>query len=283
MIGRLKAQFPVAFLCDRLGVSTSGYYEAATRIPGPRELRRSQLSIEVIAAFAASHNADGYRKIAVTLRRAGTVVNPKTVGSIMSELGLISPQAARQFRVARRRSRRGKDPVDLLNRDFSCARVGQILVGDITYVPTKEGWLYVATVIDLASRTVLGHATGSRMTTTLIIRALRKARATGLVPVGAIFHSDHGVQYRSRIFVRECGTGILRSMGAKFQCWDNAVAETFFSKLKGERLNWLTFTTRRAAASEVDNYITHFNTTRLHQGLGYITPAEKLTELQHVA
>jgi putative transposase len=190
LISRLKAQFPVAFLCHRLGVSISGYYEAAARQPGPREIRRSLLSVEVIAAFARSRQADGYRKVAARLRRDGTVVNPKTVASIMSELGLISPQAARQFKIARRRASRGKDPVDLLNRDFSCAAVGQILVGDITYVPTKEGWLYVATVIDLASRTVLGHASGSRMTTALIIKALRKARATGLVPVGAIFHSD---------------------------------------------------------------------------------------------
>lgn len=283
MIGRLKAQFPVAFLCDRLGVSRSGYYEAVAGQPGPRALRRAALSVQVIAAFAKSLQVDGYRKVTATLRREGTHANPKTVASIMGELGLISPQAARQFRVAQRRESRGKDPVDLLNRDFRCAVVGQILVGDITYVSTKEGWLYVATVIDLASRTVLGHASGSRMTTSLIIRALRNARATGLVPVGAIFHSDHGAQYRSRKFARECGTGILRSMGGKFQCWDNAVAETFFQKLKTERLNWLTFTTRRAAASEVDNYIKHFNTARLHQSLDYNTPAEKLAQLQHAA
>lgn len=283
MIDRLKAHFPVAFLCDRLGVSRSGYYEAASRLLGPRETRRSQLTVEVIDAFAKSHQVDGYRKVAWTLRRNGTHVNRKTVASIMGELGLISPQAARQFKVARQRARRTKDPVDLLNRDFSCTQVGQILVGDITYVPTGEGWLYVATVIDLASRAVLGHASGSRMTSQLIIRALRKARTTGLVPVGAIFHSDHGPQYRSRAFARECGKGILRSMGAKFQCWDNAVAESFFSKLKTERLHWLEFSTRRAATAEVNNYITHFNTSRLHQGLGYITPAERITELQLAA
>jgi transposase InsO family protein len=234
-------------------------------------------------AFAEARQADGHRKITASLRRGGIRVNRKTVAGIMRELGLVSPQAARQFRLAKRRARRGKDPADLLARNFSSLRVGTVLVGDITYVPTKQGWLYVATVIDLASRSVLGHASGARMTTALIIKALRRARATGLVPAGAIFHSDHGAQYRSRQFARECGSGIRQSMGAKFQCWDNAVAETFFSKLKTERLHWLNFTTRKAAALEVDDYIAHFNTTRLHQGLGYITPAEKILELEQAA
>jgi len=201
----------------------------------------------------------------------------------MRLLGLLSPGAERHFRRARARAGRRADPTDLLNRDFSSITPGRVLTGDITYVPTRQGWLYLATVIDLSTRMVLGHATGSRQTAGLVIRALRNARSTGLVPAGAIFHSDHGVQYRSKAFARECGTGIRRSMGARYQCWDNAVAESFFSKLKTERLDWLTFTTRQAAATEIGNYIQHFNTTRLHQGLGYRTPAERLTELQTAA
>lgn len=284
MITRLRAQFPVVFLCDRLGVSRSAYYEAATAVPGPRALRRGVLTGEVIAAFAASNRVDGYRKVTAALGRSGIQVDRKTVNEIMTGLGLISLSAARHFTVAARRARRSGDPVDLLGRDFSCLSVGQILVGDITYVRTGEGWLYVATVIDLASRSVLGHATGSRQTTGLIIRALRAAQGAGLVPVGAIFHSDHGTQYRSKKFTRECGkAGIRRSMGAKFECWDNAVAESFFSKLKTERLDWIDFHTRRAAKIEVDNYITNFNTKRLHQTLGYKTPAERLEELQLAA
>jgi transposase InsO family protein len=118
------------------------------------------------------------------------------------------------------------------------------------------------------------------MAAPLIIRALAMAIATGHVKPGAVFHSDHGVQYRSKRFENFCGRhGILRSMGAKLQCWDNAAAETFFSKLKTERLNWCTFVTRRAARTEVSDYIEHFNTARLHQTLGYATPAERLTTL----
>lgn len=215
------------------------------------------------------------------MRRQGIHVNRKTVNTIMTELGLVSPAAARHYRTARRRAERSKDPVDLLDRDFSSLEPGRVLVGDITYVATGEGWLHVATVIDLASKAVLGHASGSRQTSQLIIRALRNAKASGLVPVGAVFHSDHGTQYRSKPFIDECGRhGIRRSMGARFECWDNAAAETFFSKLKTERLDWHLFATRQAAASEVDDYIRHFNTQRLHQNLGYQTPIERLLQLE---
>ena len=118
------------------------------------------------------------------------------------------------------------------------------------------------------------------MTTTLVIRALEMARRSGLIVPGSIFHSDHGTQYRSRKFAKYCGRhGIHRSMGAKMQCWDNAAAETFFSKLKNERLSFLTFTTRAAAKAEIVDYIEHFNNVRLHQCLDYQTPAWKLAEM----
>jgi putative transposase len=277
----LKAQFPVTFLCQQLGVSRSGYY--AWSAPSPGRSRRSDLIVEIIDAFTTSGRVAGYRKVTAALHRRAIPVNRKTVARQMRLLGLLSPGAERQFRRAKARAGRRLDPADLLNRDFRSIAPGRVLVGDITYVPTREGWLYVATVIDLASRMVLGHATGTRQTAALAIRALRKARVSGLVPVGAIFHSDHGVQYRSKAFARECGSGIRRSMGGRYECWDNAVAESFFSKLKTERLDWITFTTRKAAATEVDSYVEHFNTTRLHQGLGYRTPVERLTELQTAA
>jgi len=268
-------------MCDQLGVSRSSYYDWNT--PSAARTKRSELMLAVLDAFTRSHHADGYRKVTATLHRKGFTANRKTVARQMNLLGLISPGAQRQFRRAKQRAARGKDPVDLLSRDFRTLEPGRVLVGDITYVPTHEGWLYVATVIDLATRMVLGCATGSRQTAGLAIRALRNARASGLVQAGAIFHFDHGIQYRSKAFARECGKGIRRSMGARFECWDNAVAESFFSKLKTERLDWLTFITRKAAASEVDRYIEHFNNTRLHQGLGYLTPGERLTQLQQAA
>jgi putative transposase len=280
LITRLKADFPVSYLCQKLGVSRAGFYERVDRGSSATRRRNDALTAEVLCQFAASNRAAGYRKITAALVRQGTIVDRKTVAGIMRRLGLISPAAQRAFRVANRRSTRLADPADLLLREFSSLTAGAILVGDITYVATRQGWLYVATVIDLASRAVLGHATGSRMTTQLVIRAMNAAMETGHVRSGAVFHSDHGSQYRSKRFAKFCGQhGILRSMGAKMQCWDNAPAETFFSKLKTERLDWCTFTTRRAARTEVTNYIEHFNTARLHQSLGYATPAERLAQL----
>jgi transposase InsO family protein len=284
LIARLRAEFPVSYLCRKVAVSTSGFYEWAGRVPSATRQRNDQLTGQVIIAFAASNQASGYRKVTAALARQGNTVDRKTIAGIMRRLGLISPAAERAFKTAKRRTQASADPVDLLLRDFSCLVPGAIMVGDITYVATREGWLYLATVIDLASRAVLGYASGSRMTTQLIIRAMTMAIATGHVKPGAVFHSDHGTQYRSKRFTKYCGKhGILRSMGAKMQCWDNAAAETFFSKLKNERLNWLTFTTRRAARDEVISYITHFNTARLHQTLGYATPAERLAELTQAA
>jgi putative transposase len=280
----MKADFPVTYLCQKLGVSTSAFYDWSISRSTAMNRRRDAVTGMVIEEFARSNNVSGYRKVTAAIHRRGQPVNRKTIAAIMSELGLMSPAVHRRFRRASRRRTLGKDPADLLLREFDSVVPGAILVGDITYVPTREGWLYVATVIDLATRAVLGFATGNRQTTSLIIRAMTTARKSGLIGPGAIFHTDHGTQYRSKQFSNYCRqAGIHRSMGARMQCWDNAAAESFFSKLKSERLDWITFTTRRAATREVTDYITHFNTARLHQTLGYKTPHEKLEELRPAA
>jgi len=277
----MKAQFPVSYLCERFGVSESGFHAWRGRPQSVRSAQRSVLMAKVLGAFIDSGRADGHRKIAVTLAvDHGLPANRKTVLKAMRSLGVMPPAAQAAFRRAAARARVVPDPPDLLNRRFDFTIPGTVLVGDITYVPTKEGWLYVATVIDLATRMVLGHASGKRQTTGLIVTALRRAIRTGIIAAGAIFHSDHGTQYRSKQFTRFCGQhAIRRSMGAKFECWDNAVAESFFSKLKNERLRWLTFTTRQAATWEVRDYIDTFNHKRRHQALGYATPAETMTRL----
>jgi putative transposase len=284
LIARLKADFPVSFLCNRLQVSVSGFYDWAGAGETRTLRRRIELTGQVMTAFAVSRQAAGYRKVTAALHRSGTAVNRKTVAGIMREHGLVPAATARAFRIAKIRRARGTDPVDLLNRDFNPSRPGAVLVGDITQIPTGQGWLYLATVIDLASRKVLGHATGGRMDAGLAVRALAAARRSGLLRPGTVFHSDHGSQYRSIPFQRHCRRhGILRSMGARFQCWDNAVAESFFAQLKNERLHAIRFTSRTAAAAEVDRFVEHYNTGRLHQALGYRTPEERLTELLEAA
>jgi putative transposase len=285
MIDRLKADFPISYLCEKLGASPAGYYAWRNRPISNRGQRRWSLTAQVLGLFVASERADGHRKITASLHAAGVKANRKTVASTMQGLGIMPPSAEAAFRKAATRARATEDPKDLLERDFSShVEPGKVTVGDITYVATSEGWVHVATVIDLASRKVLGWASGKRQTADLVIRAMRNAIATGLVSEGSIFHSDHGIQYRSKKFSRFCAKhGIRRSMGARFECWDNAVAESFFSKMKSERLNWLKFTTRAAAIYEVGRYIRHFNQKRRHQTLGYATPDESLARLTRLA
>lgn len=281
MIDRLRAQFPVTYLCSKLRVSTSGFYDWINAGPTRTAVRREELTKRIQETFDASHQAAGYRKVTAALHRQDVIANRKTVASIMASLGLQSPAAQRAFRRAKLRAARIADPADLLRRDFGSLTPGTVLVGDITYVQTRQGWLYVATVIDLATRSVLGFATGAKQGADIAVRALRVAATTGVIRPGAIFHTDHGTQYRSKRFARYCSAnGIRRSMGARMQCWDNAAAESFFSKLKSERLDWIDFATRRQAATEVTSYISHFNTERLHQGLEYSTPTEMLNRLQ---
>jgi transposase InsO family protein len=281
VIDGLKADFGITYLCGKLGVTESGYHARRSRPLSAREARRWELTARVLGAFVASGRADGHRKITATLNADGIPVNPKTVLRVMRGLGIMPAAARAAYRKAAARARRSPDPADLVERRFAdVVAPGTVLVGDITYVATGEGWLYLATVIDLATRMVLGWATGKRQTAELVVKAMRRAQTSGHVEPGAIFHSDHGTQYRSKRFARFCiRHGIRRSMGKNFECWDNAVAESFFSKIKNERLRWLRLATRRHATREIADYIHYFNTHRRHQSLGYATPAETLTRL----
>ena len=272
----MKAEFPVSFMCEKLGVSTSAYYEWMR--PSAGRQARTELVLQVDDAFQSTGCMDGYRKVTATLRRRGIVRDRKTIARLMRAHGMVGFVARRQFERAKQRQNRPSDPPDLLGREFTSDEPGEVLVSDITYVRTGQGWLFVAVVIDVASRIVLGYATGKTQTAALVIRALHAARATGIVAPDAIVHSDHGVQYRSRAFARACGHRIRRSMGAHFQCWDNAVAESFFSKLKTEHLDRVTFLTRQTAAAAVDEFVARYNNHRLHQSLDYQTPAERLVQ-----
>lgn len=278
----MKADFSIQYLCRKFGVSESGYHAWKTRPLSATAQRRAVLHAKVLGLFVRSLYTVGHRKIAADLRiDHGLPVNPKSVLKAMKAMKLMPRATEAAFERAAARARASADPEDLVDRHFSdVLEPGMVLVGDITYVRTDEGWLYVATVIDLASRSVIGWASGARQTAELVVTALRRALRSGHVKENAIFHSDHGTQYRSKRFARFCRKhSIRRSMGKNFQCWDNAVAESFFSKLKQERLRWQRFTTQAQATNAVADYIQYFNTARRHQSLDYATPAEKLTEL----
>ena len=168
---------------------------------------------------------------------------------------------------------------------FTADQPGRRLVGDITYLRTGEGWLYLATVIDLATRMVIGWQLADHMRTSLVVDALQMAITHGHVRPGAIFHSDRGAQYTSTEFTRYCAGGdVSTSVGRTGVCWDNAVAESFFAALKNEMYHREHFPTRARARFAVADYIEVFyNRSRLHSRLGYRTPAEALSDYQHCA
>jgi putative transposase len=275
-----KANYDVAFMCRLLHVPRSSFYAWRNRAETAGQARRRQLASEVARVFTAGRGAYGCRRVAAQLNREGHDCSVGLVADLMRELGL----AAVQPRAYKRTTTRGEDPLDspdLIGRDFSTdGTPGQRLVGDITYLRTGEGWLYLATVLDLATRMVVGWQMAPHMRTSLILDALEMARAGGHVQAGAVFHSDRGAQYTSTEFHQHCQRIRVRtSVGRTGVCWDNAVAESFFSALKNEMFHHHRFATRARARFAVADYIEIFyNRQRLHSSLGYRTPTEALND-----
>jgi transposase InsO family protein len=244
--------------------------------------------VQVARVFTVGRGAYGCRRVTAQLNRDGHDCSVGLVADLMHEAGL----AAVQPRAYKRTTVRGEDPVDspdLIARDFTPGRAGggpgERLVGDITYLRTGQGWLYLATVIDLATRMVVGWQMAEHMRTSLIVDALAMARDDGHVAPGAIFHSDRGTQYTSAEFHQYCqGIAVRTSVGRTGVCWDNAVAESFFSTLKNEMFHHQNFDTRARARFAVADYIEVFyNRRRLHSSLGYRTPHEALTSYRTAA
>ena len=267
-------------MCGLLGVARSTYYAWRGRTETPTAARRRELAERITNIFEDSRQTFGCRRIAARLNRDGHECSVGLVADLMRELGL----RAAQPRAYKRTTIPGEAPVespDLIERDFDPASSapGERLVGDITYLRTGEGWLYLATVIDLATRMVVGWQLADHMRTSLVVDALAMGIDAGLIAPDAIFHSDRGCQYTSREFHRFCKDNLIRtSVGRTGVCWDNAAAESFFAALKNEMYYRHTFATRARARFAVADYIEVFyNRRRLHSTLGYRTPFEALT------
>src|SRR3954466_1623784 len=224
-----KANYPVAVMCRLLQVPRSSFYAWTTRVETPTRARRRALAVEVAKEFTDSRQTSGCRRITAALNRRDIECSVGLVADLMRELGL----AAVQPRAYKRTTLPGNAPVtapDLLERDFTAQAPGRRLVGDITYLRTGEGWLYLATVIDLATRMVVGWQTAAHMRTALVTDAPQMAIDAGYVGDNAIFHSDRGTQYTSAEFdAFTTRNGIRRSRGRTGVCWDNAAAESFFA------------------------------------------------------
>lgn len=286
MIEAEKANYPIAWMCWMLQMPRSSFY--AWRERAERETatqaRRRELAVQVERVFEQQRQTAGCRRIAAQLNREGHSCSVGLVADLMRELGLraVQPRAYKQTTIP---GEAEASTPDLLEGDFTATEPGTRLVGDITYLRTGEGWLYLATVIDLATRMVIGWQMAAHMRTSLVVDALEMARTHGHLRPGAVFHSDRGAQYTSAAFAGYCDrVHVQPSMGRTGVCWDNAAAESFFATLKNEMYHRHTFTTRARARFAVAEYIEVFyNRTRLHSSLGYKTPAAALAEHQLAA
>ena len=268
-------------MCRLLEVPRSTFYAWRALTETPTAARRRQLAVHVRRVFDRGRSVYGCRRVAAQLNREGHECSVGLVVELMRQLGLraVQPRAYERTTISARTT---VATPDLIGRDFTATAPGRRLVGDITYLKTGEGWLYLATVIDLATRMVVGWQTAPHMRTSLIVDALAMAVDAGHVRSDAVFHSDRGAQYTSTEFATFCRRTLVRtSVGRTGVCWDNAAAESFFSALKNEMYHHQQFSTRGRARFAVADYIEIFyNRIRLHSTLGYRTPAEALTEFR---
>jgi transposase InsO family protein len=237
--------------------------------------RRELLKIKIKALFEASDGTYGYRRLHAALVRGGEQAGEELVRQLMRELGLVACQPAPWRPQTTEQGAAGPIP-DLVNRDFSAAAPGEKMVGDITYIPTWEGWLYLATVIDCATRKVVGWAMDDNYRTPLITAAIEMAARNAGLPADAVFHSDRGSNYTSAEFAAVLeGLGIRQSVGRTGICFDNALAESFNAAVKVERVHRTVYPTRKKAKEDIARYIElRYNRVRLHSALGYRTPQE---------
>ena len=279
-IQRHKRIWPIRVQCGVLGVSVSGYHQHLARcrqIAQRRHLSDEALLVHISAVYAENRGAYGWPRIWRQLRRQGIRVGKLRVQRLMQQHG-IQARGKRRFRVTTTASRHDL-PVapNRLDRNFAVAAPNQAWVGDFTYVATGEGWLFLAVVIDLFSRKVVGWSMRPDMHRDLVIDALSMAwlgRNPGK-QAGLIFHSDRGSQYASEDYAKmleHCS--ITPSMSRKGNCWDNACSETLFGSLKVERLHGKHFETIRQAKDEIIAWLLWYNQTRMHSTLNYLSPNE---------
>jgi putative transposase len=267
-------------MCNWLQVSPSGFFDWKKRPESATARRRARLVGLITEAFAASDETYGYRRIHAQLQRWGVPRGPELVRDIMRELDL-RPCQPRPWRTSLTEADGREHRIaDLLGQDFSATRPGEKMVGDITYIPTWEGWLFLATVIDCHTKMIVGYAMDNNYKTPLIAAALRHAAGRVEFAPDAIFHSDRGSNYMSCGFAQAIFTlGLRHSAGRTGICYDNALAESFFAALKNERVHRTAYPTREHARRDVTRYIEFwYNRHRLHSSLDYRTPYEVLTE-----
>lgn len=278
-ITRHRGVWPIVVQCRALKVSASGYHQHRSRQAadiGPNQphkrLSDKALLVHIKATFKEMKGAYGWPRIWRELADRQVKAGKERVRRLMREGGL-QARGKRKFKATTNSAHDLPIAPNLLQRNFTAQAPNQVWTGDITYIWTEEGWLYLAVVIDLFNRQVVGFSMNKRMTRALVIDALRMAWFRRRPAAGLIFHSDRGSQYASKDFTKQLATFEMKaSMSRKGDCWDNAVTETLFGSLKVERLHGMRFDTRRAAQDEVIDWLGFYNHRRMHSTLGYVSP-----------
>ena len=274
LIDAEKANFPIRLLCEVLGVSRSGYYEWRNRSPSRRCRQDATLTEKIREIHGRSRQTYGSPRVHAELRATGTRCSRKRVERLMREAGLRGCMRGRRKGTTRRA--KGMAPAeDLVKRNFRATQADRVWVADITYLPTWEGYLYLAFILDVHSRRIVGWAMEDHLRTELVVDALGMAVWRRKPSAGLIHHSDQGVQYTALSFSEKLKeVGITASMGRTGSALDNAMAESFVSTLKVELVSRMEFPTRQAAKTAIFEYLeTFYNTRRLHTALGYRSPA----------
>lgn len=269
-----RGEYPVPLMCRVLEVSRSGYYAWRKREPDPRQVQRRALLQAVREKFEWSRGTYGSPRIHAELRSQGAFHSRRHIAALMKDAGL-------RARAARRRRPRSS-PVrvtnigNVLQRRFDVQEPDRIWAADLTYIPTAQGWLFLAVVLDLGSRRVVGWSMAGRLTSDLTLGALDMALQHRRPPRGLIHHSDRGVQYNCEPYLQRLEQhGLQPSLSRLGDCWDNAVVESFFHTLKVERVRGKTYPSRHHARADLFEYIeVWYNRQRLHSKLGYLSPAE---------
>ena len=276
------AAFPVTVMCRVLEVSASGYYDWRTRTPSAQQMRRERLSDAVEKFHEASKRIYGYRKVHEDISQAfKESCCEETVRIIMKDKGLRAKRA-HKFTITTDSNHSRPVAENVLNREFDTEQPNEKWVADITYIPTHEGWLYLAAVMDLCGRRIVGWATSRHIDTALVHEALHHAIRERQPGPGLLHHSDRGVQYASRDYQETLHLfDITCSMSRKGNCWDNACMERFFSSLKSEWTGDTIYTNHEEATTAIFQYIeTFYNTKRRHAALGYKTPLQYQNDIQ---
>lgn len=273
-IERHRDQFPIQLMCLVLEVSRSGYYAWRTRKPSKRKIADNLFAIALKQIHQENLQTYGYERLWIELQSQGIPCGKHRVRRLMRENGIV---VKRMKRYKRTTQPNPDHPValNLLKQDFFADKPNTKWVGDISYIPTAEGWLYLAVVLDLFSRRVVGWSMNGRMTKQLVMDAFSMAIGQRQPDEGLLFHSDRGSQYTSHDFQSLLATHhTLASMSGRGCCYDNAVAESFFSTLKMESVSHASYQTRAEAEMDIFFYIEGFyNQTRRHSSLGYLSPA----------